>query len=70
MKSLSKWYLSTIFLVLFLGNAVAQSAADQVNEAKTAGGCASAALFTSTMPPANRQRVLISGTNLAAMSKE
>jgi hypothetical protein len=69
MKSLSKWYLSTIFLVLFLGNAVAQSAADQGNGAKDAGTCATAALFTSTMPPANRQRVLISGTNLSAKSK-
>ena len=70
MTSLAKWYLSMLFLALFLRNAVAQSAADvQVNGAKNAGSCATLALFTSTMPPADRQRVLISGTNLSATSK-
>ena len=70
MTSLAKCYLSAIFLALFLRNMVGQSAADvQVNGAKNAGSCATAASFTSTMPPANRQRVLISGTNLSASSK-
>ena len=70
MTSLAKWYLSMLFLALFLRNAVAQSAADvQVNGAKNAGSCATLALFTSTMPPADRQRVLISGTNLSATSR-
>ena len=69
MTSLAKWYLSVIFLALFLRSAVGQSAADvQVNGAKNAGSCATGALFTSTMPPASRQRVLISGTNLSATS--
>ena len=69
MTSLAKWYLSVIFLALFLRSAVGQSAADvQVNGARNAGSCATGALFTSTMPPANRQRVLISGTNLSATS--
>jgi hypothetical protein len=69
MTSLAKWYLSVIFLALFLRSAVGQSAADvQANGAKNAGSCATNALFTSTMPPANRQRVLISGTNLSATS--
>ena len=67
MTSLAKWYLSVIFLALFLRNAVGQSAADvQVNGAKNAGTCATGALFTSTMPPESRQRVVISGTNLSA----
>ncbi len=67
MTSLAKWYLSVIFLALFLPNAVGQSAADvQVNGAKNAGSCATGALFTSTMPPESRQRVVISGTNLSA----
>ena len=70
MTSLAKCHLSVIFLVLFLGNMVGQSAADvQVNGAKNAGNCATVASFTSTMPPANRQRVLISGANLSAASK-
>ena len=69
MTSHSKWYLSVIFLALFLRNAVGQTAADvQTNGAKDAGSCATGALFTSTMPPASRQRVLISGTNLSATS--
>jgi hypothetical protein len=69
MTSLAKWYLSVIFLAIFLRNAVGQSAADaQVNGAKNGGSCAISALFTSTMPPASRQRVLISGTNLSATS--
>jgi hypothetical protein len=69
MTSLARWYLSVIFLALFLRNAVGQSAADvQVHGAKNAGSCAAAASFTSTMPPASRQRVLISGTNLSATS--
>ena len=67
MTSLAKWYLSVIFLALFLRSAVGQSAADaQANGAMNAGSCATSALFTSTMPPASRQRVLISGTNLSA----
>jgi hypothetical protein len=67
MTSLAKWYLSVIFLALFLRSAVGQSAADvQVNGAVNAGSCATGAFFTSTMPPASRQRVLISGTNLSA----
>ena len=70
MTSLGKWCLSVIILALFLRNADGQSAPDaQVNGAKNAGSCATLALFTSTMPPANRQRVLISGTNLSARSK-
>ena len=70
MPSLAKWYLSVVFLALFLPNMVGQSAPDvQVNGAKNAGSCATAASFNSTMPPANRQRVLISGTNLSATSK-
>ena len=69
MTPLARWYLSVIFLALFLRNAVGQSAADvQVNGAKNVGACATVALFTSTMPPASRQRVLISGTNLSATS--
>ena len=69
MTSVAKWYLSVIFLALFLRSAVGQSAADvQVNGAKNAGSCAIGASFTSTMPPASRQRVLISGTNLSATS--
>jgi hypothetical protein len=69
MTSLAKSCLSVIFLALFLRNTVGQSAAEvQVNEAKHAGSCAISALFTSTMPPASRQRVLISGANLAATS--
>jgi hypothetical protein len=70
MTSLAKWYLSVIFLALFVRNMVGQSAADaQVNGPKNAGSCAVAASFTSTMPPASRQRVLISGANLSATSK-
>jgi hypothetical protein len=58
-----------IFFALFLRSAVGQSAADvQANDATNAGSCATSALFTSTMPPASRQRVLISGTNLSATS--
>ena len=69
MTSLAKWYLSVIFLALFLPNAVGQSAADpQVNGTQNAGSCATGALFTSTMPPESRQRVVISGTNLSATS--
>lgn len=69
MTSLAKWYLSVIFFALFLRSAVGQSAANvQANGAMTAGSCATSALFTSTMPPADRQRVLISGTNLSATS--
>ena len=69
MTSLAKWYLSVIFLALFLRNAVGQSAADvQANGTQNVGSCATSALFTSTMPPASRQRVLISGENLSATS--
>jgi hypothetical protein len=69
MTSLAKWYPSVIFLALFLRNSVGQSAADvQANGEKNAGSCATSALFTSTMPPAKRQLVLISGTNLSASS--
>jgi hypothetical protein len=67
MTSLAKWYLSVMFLALFLRSAVGQSAADaQVNGAVNAGSCATGAYFTSTMPPESRQRVLISGANLSA----
>ena len=52
MTSLARWYLSVIFLALFLRSAVGQSATEaQVNGAKNAGSCAIAASFTSTMPP-------------------
>lgn len=69
MTSLAKWHLSVIFFALFLNNAPGQSAADaQANGEKNAGSCATSALFTSTMPPAKRQLVLISGMNLAAAS--
>ena len=69
MTSLAKWFLSVIFLALFLPNAVGQSAADvQVTGTKNAGSCATGALFTSTMPPESRQRVVISGTSLSATS--
>jgi hypothetical protein len=65
----AKWYLLAIFLALFLPHAVGQSAADsQVMGTQSAGSCATSALFTSTMPPESRQRVLISGENLAATS--
>ncbi len=69
MTSLAKWCLLVIFLALFLRTMIGQSGADvQPNGAKNAGSCATAASFTSTMPPASRQRVLISGTNLSATS--
>jgi hypothetical protein len=67
MTSLAKSYLPLILVALFLRTAVGQSAADaQANGAPSAGTCATSALFTSTMPPAKRQLVVISGTNLAA----
>ena len=69
MTSLAKWFLAVIFFALFLPNAVGQSVADpQVTGTQTAGSCAIGALFTSTMPPESRQRVVISGTNLSATS--
>jgi hypothetical protein len=69
MTSLAKWSLSVIFLALFLPNAVGQSAADaQGTSTQTAGSGAIGALFTSTMPPESRQRVVISGTSFAAAS--
>jgi hypothetical protein len=68
MTFLRKLYLSVIFLSLLTRGAVGQSTADQTNGATNAGSCAISALFTSTMPPASRQRVLISGTDLSATS--
>jgi hypothetical protein len=69
MTSVAKSYLPVILLALFLRTAVGQSTADaQANGAQNAGSCATSALFTSTMPPAKRQLVVISGMNLAAAS--
>jgi hypothetical protein len=68
MMPLAKRYLSVIFLTLFLHNAVGQSAAAVQANGENEGSCARFASFTSTMPPAKRQLVIISGTNLSAAS--